>query len=100
MNMIKQEKIKSITDIGLCLKTLIKNRYNKNTKLIYTDGRYKSLFISFYKNYSWQFYVQDKNGYFLVYLLKNDKVIKREMILRGEIMTNFYNKVSYFFKFI
>lgn len=101
MNITNQEKIKSINDIGLCLKTMIKNRYNKNTKLIYTDGKYKSLHIAFQaRSKSWQFYIQDKNGYFIIYLLCDDSVMRKILIRRDETITNFYVKMSYFFRMI
>ena len=53
--MERRERIGSIKDIGVCLQSIIKSRYNKNVKLIYTKGLYKSLYVSFYKNYVFQF---------------------------------------------
>lgn len=101
MNITKNDNIKSIRDIGLCLQTMIRNRFNKKTKVIQTDGsKYPSLYISFYKNHTWQFYIQDKVSYYIVFLLKNDKVVRKEIVRHNEYISTFHGKMMYFFRLI
>lgn len=97
---MKRDIITSIRDIGLCLQTMIKTRYKKKTKPIYTNGKYKSLFISFYKNQAWQFYVQDKSGYYLICLLRNERLVRKDIVRREELIERFYQKMIYFFRII
>lgn len=97
--MNNRDIIKTIDDIMLCLQTMIRNRYNKKTKIIYTRGKYRSAYISFYKSpYVVQFYVEDKVNCFMVYLLKNEKIVRKEMIKKEELVEQFYRKILYFFK--
>lgn len=92
------ETITSLTDVGICLRTIIKSRYKKNIKIIYTKGRYKSLYISFYKSpYVYQFYVEDRSGQYRVYLLKDNRIVKKDAIRNNESIDNFYKKIRYFF---
>ena len=67
--MNNRDYIKSIKDIMLCLQSMIRTRFNKQVKIIFTDGRYKSAYTSFYKNYTWQFYVENKVAHYNIYLL-------------------------------
>ena len=98
---MKHDILRSIKDIGLCLKTLIKARFNKNTKVIYTSsGRYKSLYISFYKNHIWQFYIEDKVSYYMIYLLKDNKVAKKDVLKKGETIDRFYTRILHFINLI
>lgn len=96
----KQEILKSINDIGLCLKSMIKTRYNKKVRLIYTSGKYKSLFLSFYKNHVWQFFVEDRYNYYLVYMLKDDKVIRKSVLRKNISIDQLYRELTYFFNLI
>lgn len=99
--MNNRDYIKSITDIGLILQALIKNRFRKTVKIIYTKGKYKSLYVSFYRSpYVYQFYVEDHAGYYLMYLIKNDKIVKKELIRKEELVNTFYQKLGYFFRII
>lgn len=99
--MDNRDIIKTIEDIMLCLQAMIRNRFSKKTKIIYTRGKYHSAYISFYRNsYVWQFYVDDKVNYYMVYLLKNEKIIRKEMIRREELIENFYRKILYFFRYM
>ena len=93
---MKPDTLKSIHDIGLCLKTLIKSRFNKDTKAIYTSGKYKSLYISFYKNHAWQFYIEDHIAYYLIFLLKDNKVIRKDIIRKGDTIDHFYTRILHF----
>ena len=96
-----RDVIKSIQDVGLCIQAMIKTRYRKNVKLIFTTGKYKSLYLSFYRSpYVYQFYVEDRIGYYNVYLIKNEKVVKRDYIKREELIERFYQKMTYFFRII
>lgn len=97
----KRDCIKSLDDVGRCLQTIIKTRYKKNVKLIFTNGKYRSLYLSFYKSpYVFQFYVEDRHGRYMVYLLKNDKIARKDMIKNNEIIEQFYKKIRYFFNII
>lgn len=98
----ERDKIKSLSDIGICLQTIIKSRYKKNVKPIYTSGgRYKSLYISFYKSpHVFQFYVEDRRNQFYMYLLKNEKIIRKDVVRYNELIDYFYKRVSYFFGLI
>lgn len=99
MPLSNRDVIKSIKDIGLILQSMIKSRYHKNVKPIYTSGRYKSIHISFYRSpYVYQFYVEDRHGYYLVYLLRNEKIVKRDTIYSEERIERFYQKILYFFR--
>lgn len=101
MALSNRDVIKSIKDIGLVLQSMIKSRYRKNVKPIYTYGRYKSLYISFYRSpYVFQFYVEDRRGYYSIYLLKNEKIIKKDTIYSEERIERFYQKLLYFFRII
>lgn len=101
MSLSNRDIIKSIKDVGLCLQSMIKTRYNKNVKLIFTTGKYKSLYVSFYKSpYVYQFYVEDRNGYYNVYLLRNENIVRKDMIKREELIERFYQKMIYFFRII
>jgi hypothetical protein len=101
MPLNNRDIIKSINDIGLCLQSMIKTRYKKSVKPIFTKGKYKSLYISFYRSpYVYQFYIEDRNGYYLTYLLKNEKVVKKELIKHEETIDRFYQKMIYFFRII
>lgn len=98
---MKPDILTSIHDIGLCLKTLVKSRFNKNVKVIYNStGRYRSLYISFYKNHIWQFYVEDHVSYYLIYLLKDNKVIRKDMIKKGDTIDRFYTRILHFIRLI
>lgn len=99
--MDNRDIISSIEDIMLCLQAMIRNRFGKKTKIIFTKGKYKSAYISFYRtSYVWQFYVEDKVNHYMVYLLKNEKIIKKEMIRREELVEQFYRKILYFFRYM
>lgn len=101
MPLNNRDTIKSIREVGLCLQSMIKTRYRKNVKLIFTSGKYKSLYVSFYKSpYVYQFYIEDKNGYYNVYLLRNENVVRKDMIKREELVERFYQKMIYFFRII
>ena len=56
-----RDYIKNLKDIMLCIQTMIRTRFGKKTKIIFTKGRYSSAYISFYKA-PWviQFYCEDK----------------------------------------
>ena len=98
---MKPDKISKLEDIGLILQSMIKTRYYKNTKIIYTPGMYKSFYISFYTHgYVWQFYVVDKHAYYMIYLLKNEKSIKKYVLCKNELISTFYEKISHFFRLI
>lgn len=98
---MKPEKINNISDVGLCLKTLIKFRFNRDTKVIYnSSGRYKSLYISFFKNHAWQFYVEAHGTYYLIYLLKDNKIVKKDMIRKGDTVERFYTRILPFIRLI
>ena len=97
----RQDCIKSLEDIGRCLQTIIKTRYRKNVKLIYTKGKYKSVYISFYRSpYVCQFYVEDQHNRYMIYLLKNDKVVRKDTIKLNETVERFYQKICYFFQVV
>lgn len=98
--MNNRDYIKSIKDIMLCLQSMIRTRFNKQVKIIFTDGRYKSAYTSFYKNYTWQFYVENRVAHYNIYLLKNDKIIRKDTILNNETVERFYQKMFYFFRHI
>lgn len=94
-----RDYIKNIKDIMLCLQTVIRTRYKKRTKIIFTKGRYKSAYISFYKPpYTIQFYCEDKHDKYILYLLKNERVVQREFINKKELVEYFYVKISRLFK--
>lgn len=98
---MRPDILRSINDIGLCLKTLIKARFNKNVKLIYNSaGRYKSLYVSFYKNHIWQFYIEDRISYYIIYLLKDNSVIKKDIFKKGDTIDHFYTRILHFIHFI
>lgn len=97
---MKKDILKSIRDIALCLQSMVKSRWNKNIKIIFTKGRYQSCYFSFYKNYVWQFYVEDRTSYYMIYLLKNERVIKKDMIRKEEPVDRFYLRMSHFFHLI
>ena len=94
--MERRERIGSIKDIGVCLQSIIKSRYNKNVKLIYTKGLYKSLYVSFYKNYVFQFYVEDRHNKFVMYPLKNETVIRKDYLYKDMTVDVFYQRLLYF----
>ena len=98
--MNNRDYINSISDIMLCLQSMIRTRYNKKTKIIYTYGRYKSAYTSFYRNHVWQFYVEDKINHFTVYLLKNEKIVEKEIFNKKELVERFYQKMLRFFKYM
>jgi hypothetical protein len=99
--MNNRDIIKTLEDIMLCLQAMIRNRFGKKTKIIYTRGKYKSAYLSFYKNpYLWQFYVEDRVSHYMVYLLKNEKIIRKEMIRKEESVEQFYRKILYFFRYM
>ena len=101
MTISNRDIIKRITDIGTILQAMIKTRYRKNVKVIYTSGKYKSLYLSFYRSpYVYQFYVVDRHGYYMVYLLKNEKVVRKDTIYSEERIERFYQKMIYFFRII
>jgi hypothetical protein len=99
--MNNRDYIKDIKDVMLCLQTMIRSRYGKKTKIIFTKGKYKSAYTSFYKSpYVWQFYCEDKVNCYMLYLLKDDKIIRKELIRKEELVDNFYRKLIYFFRLI
>lgn len=101
MAITNRDIIKSIYDVGLCIQAMIKTRYHKNVKLIFTKGKYKSMYVSFYKSpYVYQFYIEDRNGCYMVYLLRNEKIIKKDFIKREELIERFYQKMIYFFSYV
>jgi len=101
MPISNRDIIDSIRDIGICLQSMIKTRYHKNVKIIFTKGKYKSLYLSFYRSpYVYQFYVEDRHGYYIMYLLRNDKVVKKDIIKLEELIDRFYQKMIYFFRII
>jgi hypothetical protein len=96
--MDNRDYIKNIKDIMLCLQTMIRTRFNKRTKIIFTQGLYKSAYISFYKSpYVFQFYCEDRVNRYVLYLLKNEKIIKKELFNKQELVEQFYKKLVYFF---
>lgn len=96
--MDNRDYIKNIKDIMLCLQTMIRTRFNKRTKIIFTKGLYKSAYISFYKSpYVFQFYCEDRVSRYVLYLLKNEKIIKKELFNKQELVEQFYKKLIYFF---
>lgn len=96
-----REHIQSISDIGLCLQTMIRNRYKKKTKPIYTHGRYKSLYITFYRSpHVFQFYVEDRMNSYMVYLLKNEKIVRKDIVQKNESIERFYTRMSHFFHIV
>lgn len=101
MPISNRDIIGSIHDIGICLQSMIKTRYHKNVKIIFTKGKYKSLYLSFYRSpYVYQFYVEDRHGYYIMYLLRNDKVVRKDIIKLEELIDRFYQKMIYFFRII
>ena len=99
--MNNKDYIKNIKDIMLCIQTMIRTRFGKRTKIIFTKGKYSSAYLSFYKNsYVWQFYCEDKVNYYMLYLLKNEKIIQKEMINKKEPVEWFYTKIGHFFKWM
>lgn len=98
----KKDYIKSLEDIGRCLQVMIKNRIHKNTKIIIsTSGRYRSLYMSFYRSpHVFQFYIEDRHGRYMIYLLKNDKIVRKDYIKNNELIEKFYQKIQYFFGII
>lgn len=99
--MNNRDYIKGIKDIMLCIQTMIRTRYNKKTKIIFTNGTYKNAYLSFYRApYTWQFYCEDKGSYYILYLLKNEKIIRKDVIRKNESIELFYTKLTYFFKYI
>lgn len=97
--MNNRDYIKSIKDIALCLQTMIKTRYRKSVKPIFTSGKYKSAHISFYRSpYVYQFYIEDRVGYYHIYLLKDEKIVKRDTINKPELIERFYQRMIYFFR--
>lgn len=96
--MDNRDYIKNIKDIMLCLQTMIRTRFNKRTKIIFTKGLYKSAYISFYKSpYVFQFYCEDRVNRYVLYLLKNEKIIRKELFNKQELVEQFYKKLVYFF---
>lgn len=96
--MNNRDYIKNIQDIMLCLQSMIRTRFNKKTKIIYTKGLYKSAYLSFYKApHLWQFYCEDKVNKYILYLLKNERIVRKEVINKQELVENFYRKLIYFF---
>lgn len=97
-----KERIDSISDIGLCLQSMIKTRYKKKTKPIYNlRSRFKSMHITFYKSpYVYQFYVEDKTNQYNVYLLKNEKIVKKDSIQKGETLERFYTRMTLLFNIV
>jgi hypothetical protein len=99
--MNNRDCIKNIKDIMLCLQTMIRTRYGKKTKIIFTKGLYKSAYTSFYKSpYVWQFYCEDKVNRYVLYLLKNEKIVKKDIFKKEELIDNFYKRLIYFFYII
>ena len=99
--MNNRDYIKDIKDIMLCIQTMIRSRYNRKTKIIFTKGKYKSAYLSFYKsNYVWQFYCEDRLTNYMLYLLKEDRIVKKELIRKEELIDLFYKKLIYFFRLI
>ncbi len=99
--MNNRDYIKNIKDIMLCIQTMIRTRFGKRTKIIFTKGRYSSAYLSFYKNpHMWQFYCEDKVNFYVLYLLKNEKIIQKEMINKQELVEWFYTKLGHFFKWM
>ena len=99
--MNNRDYIKSIKDVMLCIQVIVRSRFKKKTKIIFTKGRYKSAYLSFYKdNYTWQFYCEDKVNRYELHLLKNDKVIRSDFIRKGELVDIFYQKLIYFFRYM
>ena len=98
--MNNRDYIENIRDFGLCIQNLVKTRFNKDVKLIFTKGRYKSMYVSFYKNHLWQFYIEDKQSCFEVYLLKDNKIVRKDTFLKKETVERFYQKMMYFFRMI
>jgi hypothetical protein len=98
----ERDKIKSLSDIGICLQTIIKSRYKKNVRPIYTSGgRYRSIYISFYRSpHVFQFYVEDRHNQFFICLLKNEKIIRKDIVKYNESIDYFYKRISYFFGLI
>lgn len=98
--MTNKDYITSISDIMLCIQSMIHTKFNRRVKIIYTDSRYKSAYTSFYKNYTWQFYVENKVAHYNVYLLKNNKIVRKDVILNRETIERFYQRMFYFFRLI
>ena len=99
--MNNRDIIKSIDNIMLCIQALIKMRFNKRTKIIYSKGRYRSAHISFCKNpYVWRFYCEDQVSHYMLYLLKDDRIIRKDFIKKEELVNQFYTKLNYFFRYI
>lgn len=99
--MNNRDCIKNISDIMLCIQSIIKSRFGKKVKIIYTKGRYHSAYVSFYKS-PWvcQFYCEDKANKYMLYLLRNERVIRRDVILKKEEIEHFYTKLMHFFRYI
>jgi hypothetical protein len=99
--MNNRDYIKNIKDIMLCIQTMVRSRFGKRTKIIFTKGRYSSAYLSFYKS-PWviQFYCEDKMNDYVLYLLKNERVAYKEIINRQEPIELFYTKLSRFFRII
>jgi len=101
MPLNNREYIKNIKDIMLCLQTMVKTRFGKKTKIIFTSGKYKSAYMSFYKAPRvWQFYCEDRVSNYMLYLVKDDKVIRSEMIRKSELIEHFYTKISHLFMYM
>lgn len=101
MAITNRDIIKSIYDVGLCIQAMIKTRYHKNVKLIFTKGKYKTLYLSFYRSpHVFQFYIEDLNGHYMIYLLKNEKIVKKDYIKKEETISMFYQKMIYFFRIV
>jgi hypothetical protein len=98
--MKNKDYINSLQDIMICLQTMIHTRFHKRVKIIFTDGKYKSAYTSFYKSYTWQFYVENKVSYYKIYLLKNERIIRHDIIRMNESIERFYQKMIYFFRLI
>lgn len=99
--MNNRDYIKNIKDIMLCIQTMIRTRFGRKAKIIFTKGRYSSAYISFYKS-PWviQFYCEDKMNVYKLYLLKNERIAYTEVINRRELVEQFYIKLSRFFRMI
>jgi len=96
--MTNKDFITRLSDIMLCIQSMIHTRFHKRVKIIFTDGRYKSAYVSFYKNYTWQFYVENRVAYYKIYLLKNEKIVRQDIIRNNETIERFYQRMFYFFR--
>lgn len=93
------DKLSTLNIVCLIISTVIKSKLKKVATPLYGRGKYKNASITFYKQGKLcQFLIQEYNNYYKIYLLKNETLVRKEILKKSDTVKFALKKILYFFE--